>query len=201
MASWPGSIWSPPARGTNMSDVATHTTIHDQTQAELVALETNLGTNPQGSSGTVKARIAAIEAISTSGTWTPSLTNVAIGTGGSAGVSGAYRYTNGILNVRIAITLGTSGMSVTGPPVISLPVGFTQLADQTSTFLGVGVSLTSGGVLFRGEACYTSASTITLFVLNVAGTYATRTSITNLIPNTWAANDIIVVRGVLYGTM
>jgi hypothetical protein len=62
MADYPASIWSPPTRGTNMSDPVTQTDILDEQNAELVAIETELGTAPSGSFATVKLRLEDIEA-------------------------------------------------------------------------------------------------------------------------------------------
>ncbi len=47
MPDFPTSVWTPLVRGTNMSDAVTHD-IHDDVRDEVVAVETELGTNPSG---------------------------------------------------------------------------------------------------------------------------------------------------------
>jgi hypothetical protein len=46
LADFPSSIWSGNTRGANLSDAETHTTWHDDVMAEVIAIETRLGTNP-----------------------------------------------------------------------------------------------------------------------------------------------------------
>lgn len=65
MATFPGGIWSIPERGTNMSDATTQTDILDSQNEEILAIEQTLGTNPQGSLATVKARLERLEWMAT----------------------------------------------------------------------------------------------------------------------------------------
>jgi len=59
MADYPSSIWTPPTRGTNMSDPVTQTDILDEQNDEIVAMQTELGTAPSGSYSTVSAALLA----------------------------------------------------------------------------------------------------------------------------------------------
>ena len=59
MATYPDGIWSAPSRGTNMSDATTQTDILDAQNAEIIAMQNELGIQPSGSSLTVKARLDA----------------------------------------------------------------------------------------------------------------------------------------------
>jgi hypothetical protein len=61
VADYPSSIWSGNTRGTNLSDAETHTDWHDDVMDEVIALETELGTNPSGGSATVTARLNALD--------------------------------------------------------------------------------------------------------------------------------------------
>lgn len=61
MADYPISIWAGNTRGTNLSDAETHTVWHDEVMAEVIAVQTELGTNPSGPFATVAARLTAID--------------------------------------------------------------------------------------------------------------------------------------------
>lgn len=65
MATFPGGVWTIPTRGALMSDAVTQTDILDSQNEEILAIEQTLGTNPQGSLATVKARLERLEWMAT----------------------------------------------------------------------------------------------------------------------------------------
>jgi hypothetical protein len=120
----------------------------------------------------------------------PTLTNIAIGTGGSAGNTQSYRYVQGRVHVRGKITLGTASASVTGIPTFTLPVtalsvlsvvnysGMVTLRDDSAP--GTWTALVASG----------SASTTTGRII-LLGTLGVHGAISNTSPFTWAATDAI----------
>lgn len=56
MADYSSSIWTPPVRGTNMSDSVTQTDILDAQNAEIVAMQTVMGVSPLDSYSNMRAR-------------------------------------------------------------------------------------------------------------------------------------------------
>ena len=63
MASFPSSVWSGNTRGTNLSDAHTHTKWHDDIMGEVVAIQTELGTNPSGALSTVALRVRQTDSL------------------------------------------------------------------------------------------------------------------------------------------
>lgn len=141
--------------------------------------------------------------MSQTGSWTPTLTNVAIGTGGGALNTGSFAYNRGMLAVDIVVALGTAGASVTGTPGVTLPTGFTPSRLNANPAVGVDVSFLSGGAaaLNFGVAFLSVTNRLDLFVFNSSGTYVSRTAITAAIPAVWAAGDAMFVQGTVKGTM
>jgi hypothetical protein len=71
-------------------------------------------------------------------TFTPTITNLVVGTGGSASSVWAYKFVAGDVKVKFSLVLGTSGASVSGIPTITLPVARAALAhayEGTTGFL------------------------------------------------------------------
>jgi hypothetical protein len=141
-----------------------------------------------------------VTAAHTSGTWTPTITGMTIGTGGTAGVSASYAYAAGILVIDVAAVMGTSGAAVTGAIAFSLPPGFTPARINATMLTPLVVTLTPGAGLNIGVASVTSASTVTIYAATAAGGYLSRQAITATTPATWAAGDSFGVQGVIKGT-
>jgi hypothetical protein len=95
-------------------------------------------------------RLATLEATQDSppevdsGSYTPTLTNMDVGTGGSADNSARYTYAHGILNCSGTIVFGTSGTTFPGGSneKIGLPSGFTITS-------GFGASIPVGATRLR----------------------------------------------------
>ncbi len=125
--------------------------------------------------------------ISTS-SWTsysPTLVNITLGTGGTSVFS--YAVSGTTVTVRGIITLGTGG-ALTGSPTFTLP-----LTAQAQNILGVARLTDTGTADYAGLCIYASSTTATLRALNAAGTYAVNTILSATIPFTWGNTDIIAV--------
>lgn len=132
------------------------------------------------------------------GTYSPTLTNVAIGTGGSVLNTASWSFAGGpnpgdfgILTISHTIILGTSGASVSGTPVMTLPPDFEMvLADASNGHRLDGiVTAVAGGVTAYGPPIRQSASTVGYQVFNAASTYLATSNISSTVPGTWAAGD------------
>lgn len=119
------------------------------------------------------------------GAWTPyspSLTNITLGTGGT---SPCYFIQIGkTVHARGRLTLGTSP-TVTGAITITLPVTASSLA----TFTGA-VNMRAAGLDYPGMIV-PSTTTIVVHAIGAAGTYANRVTTSSTIPNTWTSADRI----------
>jgi hypothetical protein len=121
--------------------------------------------------------------------WTPSLTNWAVGTGGSAALTAYYTQIGKTIHFVLNATLGTSGQSMGTSPTFSVPVTATSRTHNLSSQYNVG-----GAGAFIGIASV-SATTATMFYHAVSGANVKRTNITATAPATWAAGDIVRVSG------
>ena len=130
--------------------------------------------------------------------YTPTLTNVAVGTGGNAETTGKYVKAGRLVVFRVKLVLGTSGASVSGVIGISLPftaagpaAGYNETASFNGIFLDVGAAL------YPTLAIQETNDRINLFPINAAGTFATLGAATSsTVPFTWAAGDQIHLSGV-----
>lgn len=127
-----------------------------------------------------------------SGSYTPSLTNVAIGTGGSAANAAVWSFDGTHLTVTGRIILGTSGASVGTGPRLSTPAGFTLAAGYASwaplgpcSMLDTDLGQIGEAVCTRG----TTAGTVTLLQSVYTAPYNRLVNITATSPFTWAAGD------------
>ena len=119
------------------------------------------------------AGFPAVEADS----YTPSLSNIAIGTGGSAENTGNYVFIggtatgdSGLMFVDGMIVLGSSGASVSGQPTLGLPSGFEFPYSDTERHLPASFRMDpdgGGGAKYLGSLRVGSATT---FVINYVAT-------------------------------
>ena len=140
-------------------------------------------------------------AIVASGTYTPTLVNVAVGTGGTNAAS--YRYVgqesttsgfrDGLLFLSGEIILGTSGFTVpSGSVTVSLPAGF-QISPNYSSFMQGGqCTMFKGGSGMAGILRINSGTTLRILALTASGT----TGLSHASPSAtvpfnaaWAAGD------------
>lgn len=133
--------------------------------------------------------------------FTPGLTNIAVGTGGTPTNAAYYKFTGGpavgdlgVLSLHGKIKLGTSGFSVGTGPQVTLPLGF-ALVNSGSEYANVPGSVRcfdASPAAWSAIGCCTRQSSTKLGLeLYSPATYVTMTGITATVPITWAANDEI----------
>lgn len=145
---------------------------------------------------------ADLAALFASGTYTPTLGSMVIGTGGSASNSAKYTFVGfpagGELIVEGAIVFGTSGQTFpgAGTETFSLPSGYTLIDSTTSSIVAGWTSFvdSSAGSTIHGVLRPNSSTTMRLLVLSVTGTNLTVVDIASTVPFTWASGDQIYYR-------
>jgi len=147
-----------------------------QYNAALAALAANL--SPSGAAWT---------------SWTPTLTNIAIGTGGSAANVGKYFRVGKLVVCRLSIILGTAGASVSGSVSFSLPV--TRAANAGSAggtaqglarLLDVSVPNT-----YEASVCNLTTTTSVVIAWDASAAAVKQLVLSSTVPFTWAASDEI----------
>lgn len=120
-------------------------------------------------------------------TWTPTVTNVTVGTGPTT--SYTYAQLGKIVIVRLSLTLGTSG-AVSGTPTFTLPVTASAAANTNLSPAGIAY-YNRGGTEYYGYAQLASTTTFGFYMFNAAGTYLQNASITSTVPfgTAWTAAD------------
>lgn len=127
------------------------------------------------------------------GGWTPTWTNLAVGTGGDASNTGSYYVADGDMRLRALAVLGTSGASVSGVVTLTIPTGWRlNLRAVRRSVLG-SCLVRAGGTEFE---CTVDNSGLTsgavrVMARNVAGTYQTLTNTSATVPGTFAAGDFV----------
>ena len=119
--------------------------------------------------------------------WTPTLTNLTIGSGT---LVSTYLRMGGLAHVRIVFTLGAGSAVGTGP-IFTLPVAATTRGIWQAQYNDTGTAYYIG----RAEAI---AGSLYLYRSLISGSDLRVAAISASIPFTWAAGDIIIVDGV-YG--
>jgi len=124
--------------------------------------------------------------------WTPTLANWAIGTGGSASLVARYMQTGKTIHFVLNATLGTSGQSMGSNPTFTLPTASTSAANQFILQIVIGSTPYTGMAAVLGSVSTTVA---TIYANIVSGSNVTRGSITATVPATWGAGSIIRISG------
>lgn len=193
MATYPAGITTLASVAALESSTPTHSTHHNTMKDEIVALETTVGTNPQGAFASVAARIAAREPTIT--TYTPTLggTGWAIGNGTA---SGRYISVDGFVRFIATITFGgTSTFGASANATVSLPVN-AHSVESGSRHITVTLTDTSVPTFFRGVAQVGGTlSGVNILATNVAGSNVVDVSTSSTVPFTWATTDVIQVAG------
>lgn len=124
-----------------------------------------------------------------SGTYTPALTNMAIGTGGGAANTATWTYVFGTIRIEGTLTFGTAGTTFPAAAVetFGAPSGFT-FATVAATPVGLA-SIISAGVITRGEVRIESGTTFRILSWNAAGASLTAVDLAAGVPGVWAAGD------------
>lgn len=124
-----------------------------------------------------------------SGTYTPTLTGMAIGTGGSAANTASFHFIGGVLFVEGSIIFGTSGQTFPTTPTMSIPAGYTIATATANRPCGWASIIDSGTGTFTGR-CHVITSTSVGFVAeNSAATSGVVAAISTTNPMTWASSD------------
>lgn len=135
-----------------------------------------------------------------SGTYTPTLSGMAVGTGGSATNSAVYSFVAGQLTVAGAIIFGTTGTTFPGANInISLPSTFVS-SDYAASWFGM-CNMAVGGITFLGVCSQNTSTTVRFVVLNAAAAGSlTHLATSTTVPGTWAAGDTIKYRFSCFGS-
>jgi hypothetical protein len=132
---------------------------------------------------------AELNAIGTFTAWTPTLTNLTIGTTGAESVH-RYSKINEVVVFQSKIVLGTGG-SISGNFSITLPV----TASATSTIAASVNLIDAANTFYPGSVTMLSTSELAVYAINAASTYASMQRVAAAVPFTWAAGDIITING------
>jgi hypothetical protein len=128
----------------------------------------------------------------------PTLTNVAIGTGGLANNSAVYRYVGGsesgemgLLGVMGTLTLGTSGASMGTGPRLTVPSGF-LIAAVNQPFIGkASLEDTSLSTNYIGVVRVHDTDEVIIARQAVSGSNIIENSVISTAPFTWTQDDVI----------
>jgi hypothetical protein len=131
---------------------------------------------------------AELNAIGTWTAWTPTLTNLTLGTSPTS----VHRYSeiNKVVVFRSKIVLGTGG-SIGGAFSMTLPVN----AYATHSVTASVNMINAGGAYAPGSVSNQGVGAIEVWAHNAAGTYALMTQVTTGVPFGWDVNDIITITG------
>lgn len=142
---------------------------------------------------------ADIAALFASGTYTPTLGNMAIGTGGTPTNTAKYTFVGfpagGILTVEGSIKFGTTGVTLPSGPseTVSLPSGYALIDTNPSSELSSTVTFVdvSGGVAMKGMIRPNTTTTLRMVLINVSGANLVVNDVSATTPFTWAVSDEI----------
>lgn len=135
-------------------------------------------------------------------TYTPALTGMSIGSGGSAANSATWSFSGGELIITGEIVFGSSGATFPAATILAnLPSGFTA-SPNPSTALPVGQCHFNdvGANGAYGVTRLNSTTSVRFVPVDAAGTYATLVATSALIPFTWVAGDGIYWNATIQGT-
>lgn len=122
-------------------------------------------------------------------TFTVTLTNLTVGTGGST--IGRYKKVGRSILYFVQVTLGTSP-SVSGEIRFDLPEAAQAAGNGVHT---VQMQDDSANTAYVGFASQTTTY-VGLRAMNASGTYVTLTTTSSTVPMTWAVSDFFRCRGV-----
>ena len=122
--------------------------------------------------------------------YTPTLTNVTLGSGGS--VVGFYTTSGRMTIVHVFITLGTSGFSVSGVITASMPSN--RAYASTARFTGTA-RMAVAGTTYPGSLIG-SGGNMLVYAHNASATYLSVTATSSSVPNTWAASNTCLIQAI-----
>jgi hypothetical protein len=173
--------------------------VHLDASKAFTAVPSGPATDP--SSDNQLTRKAYVDSFFDSGTYTPTWTNVAFGSGGGADNTGNYQYVGGTLTAWGFAEFGTTGTTFPGTSItVSLPSGFEIVssfpsAGQCGTCVLADVGTTNYYGVLRKESAttvrfitYTDVSTVHTGTVT---TYIKTAGTGTAVPFTWVAGDQI----------
>jgi hypothetical protein len=138
----------------------------------------------------------------TSFAFTPSWTNLTVGTGGNANNTGYFSMAGKIVLYRIAMIFGSSAPSMGTAPRFVAPVApstdYYKSSIGLTSVVGNVIMLDTGTAEYHGVARISSVAPTTSFEVNVdnaSATYIQNGQLTSVVPHAWAAGDGIFVTG------
>jgi hypothetical protein len=164
----------------------------------MAGVTTNNGWDYPSSTDYVKDGATAIQTLATDidtstgkgliawQSWAPVLSNTWLN--GNGVWDAKYCQIGKTVHVRAQFTLGTTTTKGASQAVVSLPV--TAIAGSTAAS-PPSYLVCAGATTTLGYALMSTTSTVGLAVMNAAGTYLVRTSMTATVPATFATNDVI----------
>ena len=187
------------SQAADLSEVANYAAYNGNMKSDVSSVRTGLSGNDlwdglwfdETDTGIIYRRVAGawVPWYSTWLPYTPTLSNFAVGTGGSALSFAEYRYEAQEIAVRYAFILGTSGLSMGATPGFSLPVNSQALKTSYEIRLGDStyVDVSAGGI-YPGHVMSTAVGAVQLRHSQGGGTNAVGGSS----PFVWAAGDQMV---------
>lgn len=124
--------------------------------------------------------------------WTPTLTNWTIGTGGSAGTTAKYIQIGKTVHFYIRSTLGSSGQSVGNNANFTLPVTASSFYGTGSNPIGTMYDSNNDWGIVVAVA---STSTANLIFGVSSGSYVQASGTTSSVPFSWAAGSYFSASG------
>lgn len=134
-----------------------------------------------------------IENIGAWTTYTPTLTNITVGTGGSAKNEGRYIRLGSLVVFEIQIVLGTSGGVVPSGPIGATLPPITQQAAARGSFSAR--MRDAGTAIYPAMTDNTTIGRVDAYAILTSGTYAVGATPSSTIPFTWAASDEVFIWG------
>ena len=126
------------------------------------------------------------------GTYTPTLGGMAIGTGGSAANTASFNFIGGVLFVEGSVIFGTSGQTFPTAPTVTLPTGYTVTTVTVNRPCGLSALNDAGVGTFSGECRVASSTTVQFVAEQSSATSGIVAAISTTSPMTWAAGDSIL---------
>jgi hypothetical protein len=133
--------------------------------------------------------------------FTPSWTNLTVGTGGNALNVGLFSMSGKLVHYRVQMIFGSSSPSMGTAPNFIAPItpnpNLYRSAIGMSAIVGQ-VNLLDNGIIEHHGFCRINSTDQTKFdiiALNAAGTYLSAGTVTATVPFTWAPSDGITVTG------
>ncbi len=167
-----------------------------------MATVTNLATGDYIDETWVDSVTTGLNTGTFSGTYTPTIQGMAVGTGGSANNTAYYSYVGGILVVQGIIQFGTTGVTFPTAPNIFVPSGFTASQPIAPNYATIGhAAYVCSGTSYHGYMTMVSQTIARPMLYTASGTYPGSANLGVAVPVTWVSGDYMRYSFTLVGTM